>query len=212
MAERTQEGAMNNEMATGLGDARVVAAVVAGAVALATALLTAGVTIFVARRNIRRDFVLADKKSQQDLQDAERRIKAESQASADRMSHELQLSNRQLQEANKRPFLEKQLELCLAASDAAARLATQTELGEWQKARAEFLRLYWGPLAIVEDPKVESAMVEFAEALAPLNAPGTSPGGQPLSKLSFNLAHRVRDLILTSWGIKLPNLPSRTSH
>ena len=50
-------------------------------------------------------------------------------------------------QANRKPFLSKQLELCFEASDAAGRLATEPDSVEWEKARREFWRLYWGTLS-----------------------------------------------------------------
>ena len=70
---------------------------------------------------------------------------------------------RERQQSNRRPFLEKQLELCFAASEAAAQLVTEPDPVEWEKARLVFWRLYWGVLSIVEDPEVESAMVKFGK-------------------------------------------------
>jgi hypothetical protein len=50
-----------------------------------------------------------------------------------------------------KPVREAQLKLYQEASSAAAQIATlQQESPEWIKARQEFLRLYYGPLAIVE--------------------------------------------------------------
>jgi hypothetical protein len=48
--------------------------------------------------------------------------------------------------ANRRPFLQKQLELCFEAADAAARLATETDSSEWEIARLKFWRLCWPSL------------------------------------------------------------------
>ena len=38
-------------------------------------------------------------------------------------------------QANRRPFLERQMALCFEASEAASRLATETDPAEWEKAR-----------------------------------------------------------------------------
>src|SRR3954451_14136103 len=55
---------------------------------------------------------------------------------------------------NKEAFLKSQLDLCFKATESAASLATETDPAEWEKARKEFWQLYWGPLSVVEDPKV----------------------------------------------------------
>ena len=116
-----------------------------------------------------------------------------------------QFSAQQTQ-ANRQPFLQKQLELCFQASEAAARLASETDPVEWEKARLTFWRLYWGPLSIVEDRAVETAMVELGQSVPaePVKAPVL-----PMTSLqpqSIKLAHAARDLVLTSWNVRLPAL------
>ncbi|MBV8566303.1 MAG: hypothetical protein JO366_17760 [Methylobacteriaceae bacterium] len=114
--------------------------------------------------------------------------------------------SQQQQEAHRQPFLQQQLDLCFQASDAAARLATETDPAEWEKARKTFWRLYWGTLSIVEDRGVEEAMVEFGKLVpdAPVAAP-TLPM-KSLAQPSFQLAHAARDLILASWRVDLSPL------
>src|ERR1700730_9700680 len=104
----------------------------------------------------------------------------------------------QQSQANRQPFLQKQLELSFQATETAARLATETDPAEWEKARITFWRLYWGPLSIVEDREVEEAMVKLGELVPaqPLQAsqlPMTS-----LQVASYRLAHAVRNLVLNS--------------
>jgi hypothetical protein len=109
-------------------------------------------------------------------------------------------------QANRQPFLQKQLELSFQAAETAAKLATETDPAEWEKARTTFWRLYWGPLSIVEDRAVESAMVNLGKLIPP--QPVEAPQ-LPMSSLqvpSYNLAHAVRDLVLDSWNVKLPPL------
>jgi hypothetical protein len=112
----------------------------------------------------------------------------------------------QQQQANRQPFLQKQLELSFLATETAARLASETDAQEWEKARVTFWRLYWGPLSVVEDRAVESAMVELGKLVPPrpVNAPQL-----PMSSLevpSYKLAHAVRNLVLDSWKVDLPAL------
>ena len=72
----------------------------------------------------------------------------------------------------RQPFVEHQTKLCLVASENAARLASTRNPEMRAKAREEFWRLYWGPLAMVEDvettaqSRVEGAMVEFGRELS----------------------------------------------
>jgi hypothetical protein len=115
----------------------------------------------------------------------------------------------QQSQANRQPFLQKQLELSFQATETAARLATETDPAEWEKARITFWRLYWGPLSIVEDREVEEAMVKLGELVPaqPLQAPQL-----PMTSLqvrSYRLAHAVRNLVLNSWNVSLPPLQGR---
>src|SRR4051812_36517729 len=71
----------------------------------------------------------------------------------------------------RQPFLQKQTEVCHAAAEHVARLASTLHAETWDKSREEFWMLYWGPLAIVEDVetqttnRVEAAMVAFGKEL-----------------------------------------------
>jgi hypothetical protein len=111
-------------------------------------------------------------------------------------------------QSNRVPFLTKQLELGFQAADAAARLATETDPAEWEKARTTFWRLYWGPLSVVEDREVEAAMVTFGKLIP--QGPVPDLPLQALQRPSLDLAHTVRDLILASWNVDLPPLQGRT--
>ncbi|HWZ40511.1 MAG TPA: hypothetical protein VNY08_19635 [Bradyrhizobium sp.] len=115
----------------------------------------------------------------------------------------------QQSQSNRQPFLQKQLELSFQASETAARLATETNAVEWEKARLAFWKLYWGPLSIVEDPKVEAAMVKLGEVVP--SQPQSTPK-LPMKSLevpSYNLAHAVRGLVLESWNVSLPPLQGK---
>jgi hypothetical protein len=112
----------------------------------------------------------------------------------------------QQRQANRLPFLQRQLELCFQGTETASRLATETNLAEWEKTRVMFWRLYWGPLSVVEDRAVESAMVALGKLIpekpdASIQLPMTA-----LGKPSYQLAHAARDLVLTSWNVDLPAL------
>jgi hypothetical protein len=115
----------------------------------------------------------------------------------------------QQSQANRQLFLQKQLELAFQASETASRLATVTDPADWEKARLNFWMLYWGPLSVVEDPQVETAMVDFGK-LVPAD-PQTDPK-LPMKSLevpSYNLAHALRDLVLASWNVDLPPLQNK---
>jgi hypothetical protein len=93
-----------------------------------------------------------------------------------------------------RPFLDRQLKLYTEATQAAATLATSKKEAELTTAKARFWALYWGELALVEDKRVEAAMVKFGEAL--------TNGSGDLKVLSLDLAHACRESLAESWGVK----------
>jgi hypothetical protein len=130
----------------------------------------------------------------------------------------------------RRPLLELQFDLYQEAVAVASRLGTvaceaddpacvQGYLKDCQR----FLDLYWGQLAIVEDRRVEQAMIAFRRAFKerhePLCAPeqiheiatrpktGDSAGETPLAHRSLRLAHCVNASLQISWGVDL--LPER---
>jgi hypothetical protein len=112
-------------------------------------------------------------------------------------------------QSNRVPFLTKQLEVSFEASDTAARLATETDQLRWEKARQNFWRLYWGPLGIVEDPKVEQAMKELGK-IVPKQPTTPELPMRSLERPSLRLAHATRDLILMSWNVDLPPLQAES--
>jgi hypothetical protein len=95
-----------------------------------------------------------------------------------------------------KPFLERQLRLYTEATQAAATLATSKETDELDEARKKFWSLYWGELALVEDKRVEAAMVRFGRALE------SGDVDQQLQQRSLELAHACRDSLAESWGVR----------
>jgi nitrogen-specific signal transduction histidine kinase len=82
----------------------------------------------------------------------------------------------------------------------AARLASTIASTTDEKKKAEaldrFWSLYWGELALVEDARVEAAMVKFGQAL------NSKADAQTVQKLAFNLAHECRNSLAASWGVE----------
>jgi hypothetical protein len=113
-------------------------------------------------------------------------------------------------QANRRPFLAKQLELCFEASDTAARLATETDPEEWERMRQSFWRLYWGTLSIVEDVPVERAMMALGQIVPREKLESPVLPMISLETPSYRLAHAARDLMRTSWDVDLPILPGES--
>jgi hypothetical protein len=113
-----------------------------------------------------------------------------------------------------KPLREAQLTQYIAASGAAASIATlPRDSDEWKKSRDEFLRLFYGPLAVFEnfDHKsvetkltVELAMIIFKSCLDDLD--GCKRNGGNLHDLSLALAHACRESLGKSWGYDLPQL------
>lgn len=95
-----------------------------------------------------------------------------------------------------KPFLERQLRLYTEATQAAATLATSGIQQEVDAATARFWSLYWGELALVEDARVEAAMVQFGRAL------DVGESNARLQQASLALAHACRDSLAESWGVK----------
>ena len=115
-----------------------------------------------------------------------------------------------------KPIREAQLKLYQEATSAAAQIATlQRETCEWAKAKQEFLRLYYGPLAIVEDfdhdpdPSsgkltVELAMIIFKSYLD--DEQRCHDSDSDLASLSLALANTCRKSLGQSWGVKIRQL------
>ena len=117
-----------------------------------------------------------------------------------------QYADKQAQ-ANREPFLRKQLDYMFQASEAVSILSTTTDTATWTLKRDEFWKLYWGPLAIVEDPDVEYAMVRAGRLIpAPGSPPPANLPQKELQVPSLDLSHEIRDLILESWGVDLAPL------
>jgi hypothetical protein len=113
-----------------------------------------------------------------------------------------------------RPIREAQLNLYQEASSVAAKLATLPPDGaEWKAAYYDFLRLYYGPLAIVEnyrhqpssdnaDPTVENAMIAFKTCLDDPSCIGSND----MRNLSLGLAHTCRVSLGATWGFHAAQL------
>jgi hypothetical protein len=107
----------------------------------------------------------------------------------------------------RQPFIAKQTDLCLAASEHAARLATTRSPAAFEKSREEFWMLYWGPLAVVEDvetraeSRVAIEMRKFGDAFKVVDAPNVPLPLDGLTTLAINIAHACRDLLGSKWEV-----------
>jgi hypothetical protein len=99
----------------------------------------------------------------------------------------------------KRPFWEKQLELYTEATSAAAILCSASDEDDWAKAKKEFLRLYFGPLCLVESDEVAGAMKLIKTELDSTNF--AERNVSILKSLCFNLGIECRKSV--NQGLKL---------
>ncbi len=106
--------------------------------------------------------------------------------------------------AFRRPYWEKQIALYLEATSTAATLASTDDEHEWDQARNTFWRLYHGPLCLVEDRAVESAMIDFGMALDEAQVNFDNRAG--FSNLSLQLAIACRNSIRSDWRVPLEDL------
>jgi hypothetical protein len=104
-----------------------------------------------------------------------------------------------------KPFLDRQLKLYTDATKAAATIATSNSKDEVIAAHKRFWALYWGELALVEDERVEKAMVKLGNALE------RGESGENVQGLSLNLAHACRDSLAESWGVQQWRKPNPAS-
>lgn len=107
----------------------------------------------------------------------------------------------------RKPFLERQMDLCIKAAEHAARLATTRKPETWASSLEEFWTLYYGPLAVVEEAnkakgkRVTAAMVDFGQKL---NALPAAPAALPVSGLgshALDVSHACRDLLASKWEV-----------
>jgi hypothetical protein len=109
----------------------------------------------------------------------------------------------------RRPYWEKLLALYIDACSSASVIGTTASEVEWNAARATFWRLYYGPLCLVEDQKVEEAMVVFGTALESMSFESRNP--KVLTSLSLELAYACRNSIRSDWRVPLEVLVGQKS-
>lgn len=116
-----------------------------------------------------------------------------------------QYADKQAQ-ANREPFLKKQMDLVFEASDTVSTLANATDAESWKKARARFWVLYWGPLGIVEDSRIARCMIDAGRLVPQPQADVPALPVTGLRTTSIRLSHVARDFILDNWDVQLPKL------
>jgi len=121
----------------------------------------------------------------------------------DRATLQLQIDATTL--SAKQAFNTKHIELYSRASEDAGILATSSDAAQQAKAKEDFWNLYWGTLGIVENRKVEAAMVELGNCLTALDNKDESCRND-LRSLSLSLAHACRAEVETNFRVDLPSL------
>jgi hypothetical protein len=96
-----------------------------------------------------------------------------------------------------KPVLEKQLELCIEASSAAAALA-QASAPDDHPSLSSFKNLYYGKLAVVEDKCVYRTMVQFKQSVLDKQASSVTP-----SRAALRIAFACRRMLTRNWSAGL---------
>jgi hypothetical protein len=97
-------------------------------------------------------------------------------------------------EASK-PFLELRRKYYLEALSKATILASNDKSPQVDSARRRFEELYWGELCLVEDDRVEEAMIAFRKV-----EQGDAKS-DVVHDAVIQLAHAMRDSLSDSWGL-----------
>jgi len=100
------------------------------------------------------------------------------------------------------PFDTKRLDLCLEASADAASIASTSDPSVRQQAVEDFWRLYWGPLGIVEDQKIATAVTKFGDCFK-------QSCKTPLTSLAYGIAQACRTEVSKSLNLNLSEAPGR---
>jgi hypothetical protein len=120
------------------------------------------------------------------------------------------------------PFLRKQLDLYFETAQVAGRLVVLTpDDKEWAGTEQRFWALYWSELSMVEDRRVDEAMVTFSKGLNDYTAARKTTkernqpfdevsGKQPLNAASLELAHAIRKSIESAWRSGIPSTAEET--
>jgi hypothetical protein len=100
-----------------------------------------------------------------------------------------------------RPFLEKKLQWCEEATEAAAGIAVYgrdsvtavDKIGSAPRRIDRFWALYWGVMGMVENQNIKDAMVKFGDALQ-------TPDASNDTHLAIAIAHACRAEMARDWS------------
>ncbi len=97
-------------------------------------------------------------------------------------------------------FYQLQLDFYTEAVEATATLATEDKNTiDYQNARKNFMRLFWGRLAIVEEATVEAKMIAFKNLLDDYENPDSNISKKELQLASLDLAHDASRYTIGVW-------------
>lgn len=106
----------------------------------------------------------------------------------------------------RRPYWEKLLTLYIEATSNASILATSNNKEDWEKAKNNFWKVYFGPLCLVENTDVEAEMVKIGKILKTASFDSIDKYRDQLQTASLNLAYACRNSIRTDWQIPMETL------
>lgn len=103
----------------------------------------------------------------------------------------------------RKPFDDQQLKLYFEAAKVAGILATSNPSSDlWKPNKTRFYALYWSELSMVEDPRVEGAMVNFERSLRNYASGGIH---QQVRNQAYCLSHALKASIAKTWTIDVNN-------
>jgi hypothetical protein len=106
----------------------------------------------------------------------------------------------QLAKEYRKNFYEKQLQFYIEATEATAAISTEEKGSEeYNKAKKDFYRLFWGKLSIVEDRTVEARMVKFNRLLEDFDNNRNNVTQDDLKQASLRLAHDASLYTINVW-------------
>ena len=114
------------------------------------------------------------------------------------------LENQALVRKSKMIFLKKQFELYVEAVSIVSRLANSNHYENRRDDLQRFWQLYWGDLGMVEDPKVEQAMIAVGKILTTEDEIPLADKMSRLKNASLELSHCVSKSLEVSWGVQFP--------
>ena len=113
---------------------------------------------------------------------------------------QVEMQNQQLAKEFRKSFYEKQLQFYIEAVEATATISTEEKgSNEYNKAKKEFYKLYWGKLSIVENITVETKMAEFETLLKDYENNINGVDRNKLELASLGLAHAASQYTINVW-------------